>query len=171
MSNDRLKFRARLGVSYYDDAGNDVDGMLVIDNVAAYHDGSVGFSEESLADAIDRLAKTDRENESIWQYVEDNFSTESDLWYWAAGAIVEQCTGEKDKNNNLIYDGDRVQKDGYIGTVKFGTYSKDDCGGKDAILGFYIEWDNAPLWRKDFNYWVREGIEIIGNIHEQKDTE
>lgn len=81
---------------------------------------------------------------------------------------IEQCTGEKDKNNNLIYGGDRVQKDDYIGTVKFGTYSKNDCGGKDAILGFYIEWDNAPLWRKDFNYWVREGIEIIGNIHEQK---
>lgn len=85
---------------------------------------------------------------------------------------VEICTGLLDKyNNNLIYKNDRVESNGYIGTVKFGEYSKDDCGGKDAIWGFYIEWDNAPLWRKDFNYWVREGIEIIGNIHTQKDGE
>lgn len=160
MSNDRLKFRARLGVSYYDDAGNDVDGMLVIDNVAVYHDGSVGFSEENLADAIDRLAKTDRENESIWQYVEDNFSTESDLWYWAAGAIVEQCTGEKDKNNNLIYDDDIIRW--------YGTHKTQD---------YKVVWVNAGWCLKNLRTMTTiamtglDASEIIGNIHEQKDAE
>ncbi len=163
MSNDRLKFRARLGVSYYDDAGNDVDGMLVIDNVAVYHDGSVGFSEENLADAIDRLAKTDRENESIWQYVEDNFSTESDLWYWAAGAIVEQCTGLSDKNGNLIYEND---------------YIKDKWGHTTYL----VKWVDAKFMCVDIEEMMPEtsprqdwldkcGFEIIGNIHEQKDAE
>lgn len=166
MSNDRLKFRARLGVSYYDDAGNDIEGVLVIDNVAVYHDGSVGFSEESLADAVDRLAKTDRENDTIWQYVEDNFSTESDLWYWAAGAIIEQCTGLKDKNGNLIYEGDLVyvpnsNNDPVKGVVKWdeecATFFVETLGNLVGSLGYYGTWHNRGI------------TEIIGNIHEQQD--
>lgn len=162
MNSDRLKFRARLGVSYYDDAGNDVDGMLVIDNVAVYHDGSVGFSEENLADAIDRLAKTDRENESIWQYVEDNFSTESDLWYWAPGAIVEQCTGISDKIGNLIYVGDIVKSP----NNSYPLQVKQDTNGLWACIEYRPGgMRELPLYDLTRLY----NVELIGNIHEQKE--
>lgn len=140
MNNDRLKFRIFYNGDYY------ITPYCTIDmNGKVWLDASI-IRGDGLGDPdTDIIDITDK-------------------------CAVEICTGLQDKNGNLIYQNDQVEKDDCIGTVKFGTYSKDDCGGKDAILGFCIEWDNAPLWRKDFNYWVREGIEIIGNIHKSKGT-
>lgn len=82
---------------------------------------------------------------------------------------VERCTGFSNKNRKLIYKGDRVQFGSYTGTVMFGTYSVDNCGGENAVLGFYIEWDDPKcLYRKDMGYWSKEEIEIIGTIHEKE---
>lgn len=82
--------------------------------------------------------------------------------------IVEQCTGISDKTGKLIYDNDRVKACGKTGVVKFGFYRKTDEHFPDAIYGFYIEWDNDFLYRQDFGYWVTEGLEIIGNVHEKE---
>lgn len=86
---------------------------------------------------------------------------------------TEQCTGLKDKNGRLIYEGDIVKAEveepelKVIGIITFGRYVHD--------LGFYVEWKGAPAeprkyypgWRADLFYWLEdEGLEIIGNIHE-----
>ena len=91
--------------------------------------------------------------------------------------IFEQCTGLKDKNGKLVYEGDffrpsfAKEEEKVFGIITFGKY--DDFS---KILGFYVKWKGYPAeetehgykgWRKDLIFWLERGeIEIIGNIHE-----
>lgn len=84
--------------------------------------------------------------------------------------IVEQCTGLKDKNGNLIYESDLVRgAENTIGIVKYGKHPRTNSDSME--LGFYIEWQMKYPYRSDICYWTspenKDCIEIIGNIHEQ----
>jgi len=75
--------------------------------------------------------------------------------------IIEQCTGLKDKNGNLIYEGDIV-KDEFGRKFKV-IWSEEDC----MFDGRIIYYDPEFGTRFDLYQGATDNSEIIGNIHEQ----
>jgi len=82
--------------------------------------------------------------------------------------IVMQCTGLRDKNGVLIFEGDIVQPDKEIfieifGVVKFGEHF---CCHSFAQYGLYIKWsgDYGAL-RENIVDW-NERVEIVGNVYD-----
>lgn len=110
-----------------------------------------------------------------WEY---ELASDGELWttdgsgstYLPEFYTIEQCTGLKDKNGNLIYENDIVRfhwtemsPQEFI--VKWNNSKKcfDFCEYKNKKRGsrFYYWWECFKTGKCDF-------VEIIGNIHEKE---
>lgn len=86
---------------------------------------------------------------------------------------VCQYTGLKDKNGNMIFEGDIVKNDWCFmkgnSVVKLGAYKSPDMGNgyMQGHLGFYLEHidkSESKTSRKDIMFFANN-CEIIGSVH------
>lgn len=104
--------------------------------------------------------------DAIYAYDGNNYKgKDNDGWIYCFGEyidknneyIVEQCTGLKDKNGKLIYEGDIVN------TSNFG---KCFIEWADDEAGFTLHSIETVNY---YSIYCCKDFEIIGNIHENKD--
>lgn len=169
MSNDRFKCRAWLEVPIDTSEGTTICGFYVYDVVVLPErnhifpkGGYVGFPLETLKESLGRYRELEND---IMERLDGNGNCEISEYLYAEPKSIEQCIGLKDKNDRLIYEGDIVKE------LIFGTeLAVIEFGEKDGYLCFYPNWKTkvSTGWRKDLKWMCEKGLEVIGNIHENK---
>ena len=166
IENSRFKFRVWIIAPITRDVEEEKEVSFYIYDIAIYDDGGIGFSRDSLLNALDKLNLTEGQRNEIEDYISDNSYSEDWEWYAISFDRIEQCTGLKDKNGKLIYEGDIVRLTGVNKT----TYD------------YAIKWDNGCYFLMEAvskyastrplsqiylmpKEMYEEGLEVIGNIH------
>lgn len=106
-------------------------------------------------DTQDKEYEYDAQNISMYDLYEDSITLFRYIERDEPNIILEQCTGLKDKNGKLIYEGDIVETHDYTTEHSQIVFDKG-C--------YVLKSKDAAMYEHLSNY--KEECEIIGNIHE-----
>ena len=100
----------------------------------------------------------------LYEWCPDGLHIKHDM---GDSAIVMQCTGLKDKNGNLIYEGDIVEfNSDFNGKIRGEIYF-DEMGLQIKAKLFYSSNFCLPYADRDFKYFYdKYSIKVIGSIYE-----
>lgn len=161
---DRFKFRAFITCHICIGVEEEKEISFYIYDVAVYSNGDIGFSRDALLNALSKLDLTENQKDEIEEEISENSYCDDYEWYSIEFGKTEQCTGLKDKNGKLIYEGDIVRarnpsKTIYDKlTVTYEIFSSAFMMSNGDKLKNYLGVFFAKDWCWD--------IEVISNIHE-----
>lgn len=162
---DRFLFNAVVS-SYYDidtpENYEEFEPQIYLENVDLFSD-EIGIDYDRLLDAVQKQLNLEKpEISQIMQYFEDNSNSNSEEYVTIKPDKILQCTGLKDKNGKLIYEGDVIKiPDDYA------TYGQFACEKREVYWneGFRLK----PKWdARARGNWLEDtkDFEVIGNIYE-----
>ena len=113
---------------------------------------------------------TDKGTFTEFQYIELGDEIECTLCGY--NGEPQQCTGLKDKNDTLIYEGDIIKNPSWWWGNCYIYLHRGECGPckGDSVMS-YILCKNieTSLECAYYNIWNGKEVEVIGNIYENKE--
>lgn len=168
--NDRFKFNVVVS-SYYDidtpEHYEEFEPTFYLKNVDVFYTGEIGIDYDVLLDAVKKQSKnlTEKEIGQIMQHFEDNSnSLECDFVTIKPDKIL-QCTGLKDKNGKLIFEGDVVKFKDNI-TINGSKTHIAVVEHNEAFNAFMYHAECMGLYSVNKVQNEQFDVEVIGNIYE-----
>lgn len=159
---DILRFKAVISAPYTEEETDEEKEIKIfIPSVSLSENINVGFSRDYLESILDNSILSKKEKREIVEFFEDNNMCVDDDYISVEADIIIQSTGLKDKNGELIFEGDILrQPDGIVDYVQRG----EGCFIHNGVaITNYSPLYQGEKWAKEVNTH-----EILGNVFQEE---